>query len=79
VPKTLSPLCDLGILADQAAEPVPAVEPGRSRLEQVDADARQRALLQCPVRATLVVVFSDRFKINIWFELLFHVTNMSAT
>jgi hypothetical protein len=49
-------LCDLGILADQAAEPVPAENPDiRARSGWMRTPGR-RALLQHPVRAMLVIV-----------------------
>jgi hypothetical protein len=53
-------LCHLGILADQAAEPLPAEKPDVCARSGWMRTPGRRALLQCPVRPVRIVVFSDR-------------------
>ena len=72
-------LCDLGIFADQAAEPVPAQNPdGCARASWMRTPGR-RALLQCPVRPVRVHYFSGRPTCKQRSDLDFHVACMSVT
>jgi hypothetical protein len=56
VPNILSPLCGLGIFADQAAEPVPPQDPDIRAHSGQTLTPGWRALAQSPVRAMAVVM-----------------------
>jgi len=49
-------LCDLGILVNQSAEPIPAENPGVCAQDRWMRTPGRRALLQCPVGPMSVVV-----------------------